>query len=79
MQRDGLSDYGHNDPRDTPLIERTLVHLVDQAHALDHISTGTAQIHGLSAGADAIGQFDDRHPITTLVEPGGQCRPCDNR
>jgi hypothetical protein len=33
-----------------PLIERTLVHLVDQAHALDHISTGTAQIHGLSAG-----------------------------
>jgi hypothetical protein len=60
---DGLSGDWHVgppgaiglNPSDTPLIERTLAHPVHQAHAFDHIGTGTAQIHGLSAGADAIG------------------------
>ena len=66
------------DPRDTPLIEGALAHLVDQAHALDHITAGTPQIHGLSARANTLGELNDRYAVTSLVQPEGQCRPRDS-
>jgi len=66
------------DPRDAPLIERALAHLIDEAHTLDHIATRTAQIHGLSAWPNAVGEFDDRHPGATPGQPEGQCRSRDS-
>src|ERR1700704_5575747 len=54
------------DPGDAALIERARPHLVDQAHALDHFTTGTAEINGLSAGADTIAELADG------IRPGGQ-------
>jgi len=65
------------DPRDAPLIERALAHLIDEAHTLDHIATRTAQIHGLS-WPNAVGEFDDRHPGATPGQPEGQCRSRDS-
>jgi len=57
------------DPGDATLIERALAHLVDQAHPLDHTTACTAQVHGLTAWPDAVGQLNDRHGIATLVQP----------
>jgi hypothetical protein len=65
------------DPRDTTLIEGALTHLVDKFHALDHIAARTAQVHGLSAWADAVGELNDRDAIPALGQPERQRRSRD--
>jgi len=66
------------DPGHAALIERAFTHLTDQAHPLDDVAAGAPQIHGLPAWADAIGEFNDRDAITTLVQPEGKCGPRDS-
>ncbi len=57
---------------------RTSLHLGEQTHSPDNVTACTPQIDGSSAGADAIGELNDRHVITTLVQPEGECGPRDS-
>jgi hypothetical protein len=66
------------DPGHATLIERTLAHLLDQAHVLDHVAAGASQVDGLSAGPNPISELNDSYAISALVEPEGKCRPCDS-
>jgi hypothetical protein len=59
-------------PGHTGLLECMRAHLRHQAHALDDVTAGAAQVDGLAAGTDPCRDLDDDDAIAVLGQPEGE-------
>jgi hypothetical protein len=54
------------------LLECVRLHLRHQAHSLDDVTAGAAEVDGLATGPDSRRDLDDDYAVAVLGQPEGE-------